>query len=210
MGYDPSQGTGIFESEMLSPSIQQMPGNPLLANHILDELIQQEFDVAAIDTLGPGVLLDEAFSFCYRWLFAGAAVTILPFYICLDFPNLATPTRGIHLGLALRKAIDSFPLPLRIGLVASGGLSHQVVDEGLDRHVVDKLPTGDLDGLSQLSRDALNAAPGTSEILNWVTIAAAMAPAGMELVDYLPCYRSIASTGHGVCFGLWSGMASSA
>ena len=21
--------------------------------------------------------------------------------------------------------------------------------------------------------------------------------------DYLPCYRSVASTGHGVCFGIW-------
>ena len=26
----------------------------------------------------------------------------------------------------------------------------------------------------------------------------------MELIDYLPCYRSVASTGNGVAFGCWT------
>jgi hypothetical protein len=49
----------------------------------------------------------------------------------------------------------------------------------------------------------LNRGPGTPEILNWVTVAAAMAPTRMKLVGYTPCYRSIAGTGHGICFGYW-------
>jgi len=30
-----------------------------------------------------------------------------------------------------------------------------------------------------------------------------MDPVGMALVDYVPCYRSLAGTGHGVTFGYW-------
>jgi 3-O-methylgallate 3,4-dioxygenase len=52
-------------------------------------------------------------------------------------------------------------------------------------------------------RDRLNRAPGTPEILNWIAVAAAMAPETMTLVEYLPCYRSLAGTGHGVTFGYW-------
>jgi hypothetical protein len=66
------------------------------------------------------------------------------------------------------------------------------------------LTEGDADVLRSLPRARLNRAPGTPEILNWVTVAAAMAPSRMQLVDYLPCYRSLAGTGHGVTFGYWA------
>jgi hypothetical protein len=55
-----------------------------------------------------------------------------------------------------------------------------------------------------LPRQRLNGGPGTPEVLNWVTVAAAMAPRRMTLVDYLPCYRSPAGTGHGLAFGYWT------
>ena len=90
-----------------------------------------------------------------------------------------------------------------MGLIASGGLSHQVVDEDLDKTVIDALVSGDAAALRSLPRQRLNRGPGTPEILNWVTVAAAMAPTRMTLVGYTPCYRSLAGTGHGVCFGYW-------
>lgn len=78
------------------------------------------------------------------------------------------------------------------------------MDEELDRQVVGALSTGDFDILSSLPPMRLNAAPGTPEILNWIALAGAMAPTNMELIDYLPCYRSVAGTGHGVAFGCWT------
>jgi 3-O-methylgallate 3,4-dioxygenase len=88
--------------------------------------------------------------------------------------------------------------------VASRGLSHQVIDEELDQRVVEGLTSGDFDALRGLPRKQLNGGPGTPEILNWITVASAMAPTNMELIDYQPCYRSVAGTGHGVAFGYWS------
>jgi hypothetical protein len=37
-----------------------------------------------------------------------------------------------------------------------------------------------------------------------LTLAAAIDPVPMTLVDYQPCYRSLAGTRHGVTFGVWN------
>ena len=185
-------------------SMAGMPGRPDLANHLIEGLIDDGFDIACIDQLADGSMLDEAFSFCYKWLFADKAIPIVPFMLSRDLPNQATPRRCVELGRALREQIEAFPADIKVGLVASGGLSHQVVDEDLDHQVIDALLASDFDTLGGLSRERLNRGPGTPEILNWITVAAAMAPTSMELLDYLPCYRSVASTGHGVAFGCWT------
>jgi 3-O-methylgallate 3,4-dioxygenase len=46
---------------------------------------------------------------------------------------------------------------------------------------------------------------GTSEIKNWIPVAGAMAEVGMmmTLVDYVPCYRSLAGTGNAMAFAFW-------
>ena len=185
-------------------AMASMPGQAALANWLIEGLIDDGFDVASIDQLPEGAMLDEAFSFCYKWLFSGKTMPIVPFFLSRDLPNQATPSRCIALGRALRAQIEACPLDLRVGLVASGGLSHQVVDEELDRQVVKALRSGDFGALGALPRKQLNRGPGTPEILNWITLASAMAPTNMELVDYLPCYRSVAGTGHGVAFGCWT------
>ena len=81
---------------------------------------------------------------------------------------------------------------------------HPLYGGTLDNKVVHALMSGDKATLCALPRDRLNRGPGTPEILNWVTVSAAMAPTKMDLIDYLPCYRSVASTGHGVAFASWT------
>lgn len=178
-------------------------GQPELANHLLERLVGAGIDVACIDRLAEGRALDDAFAFCFGWLLRGADIPVVPFYLSRDLPNQALPTRCWDLGLALGDAIASWPGNARVGLIASGGLSHQVLDETLDRMVITALEAGDEATLRGLSRERINGSPGTPEILNWVTVAAAMAPRKMQLVDYVPAYRSLASTGHGLTFGLW-------
>jgi hypothetical protein len=181
----------------------EKPGHPALANHLLESLIDDGFDVACSDRLPEGVALDDAFSFPYDWLMGGGSTPSVPFFLSRDLPNQATAARCHDLGTALRKTIQAWPEKLRVGLIASGGLSHQIIDEELDRQVVDALVKGEAASLRGLSRSRLNRAPGTPEILNWITVAAAMAPSRMQLVDYLPAYRSLAGTGHGLTFGYW-------
>jgi aromatic ring-opening dioxygenase catalytic subunit (LigB family) len=118
-------------------------------------------------------------------------------------PNEPSPKRAYQLGQALREVIEAWDSDKRVAILASGGLSHQVCDEEFDRVVVEALTKSDIDTLFSLPRDRLNFSPGTPEILNWIAAAGAMKEAPMTLIDYVPCYRSPASTGHGVTFGYW-------
>jgi gallate dioxygenase len=59
----------------------------------------------------------------------GWPVRLVPLQVgVLQFP-IPTARRCYRLGQALRRAIESYPEPLKVGIVATGGLSHQVHGE---------------------------------------------------------------------------------
>jgi hypothetical protein len=116
-------------------------------------------------------------------------------------PNQPTPARCYRLGQAIRQAVEAWAPNRRVGIVASGGLSHFFVDEALDRRVLELLAKKDADGIAALPTAALES--GSSEIRNWVAAAGALEHLDMELVDYVPCYRSEAGTGVGMAFAVW-------
>ena len=86
--------------------------------------------------------------------------------------------------------------------MASGGLSHQILDPDLDATLLDALMEKKPDNLCSLPREKLQL--GTSEILNWVVAGGALEALDMTLVDYIPGYRSMAGTGTGLAFAYWT------
>ncbi len=86
-------------------------------------------------------------------------------------PTQPTPRRCYKLGQAIRAAVESYPGDARIGIVGSGGLSHFVVDEALDRGVIDACRRKDAAALQSLPRKKLNS--GSSEIRMWICVGAA-------------------------------------
>jgi 3-O-methylgallate 3,4-dioxygenase len=108
----------------------------------------------------------------------------------------------VRLGKALKELIEGYPEDLRIGVLASGGLSHFVVDEPLDRAVIDALRRKDLDSLAGLDPRRLKA--GSSEIRNWIVVASAAAHLDLGWISYTPSYRTPAGTGIGLGFASWS------
>jgi 3-O-methylgallate 3,4-dioxygenase len=88
-----------------------------------------------------------------------------------------------------------------VGVIASGGLSHFVVDEELDAQVMDALRRKDCDTLAALDPQRLQA--GSSEIRNWIVVGAMARDLELEQVDYIPAYRSPALSGTGLAFATW-------
>ena len=89
----------------------------------------------------------------------------------------------------------------RVGILASGGLSHFTVDEELDRGLLDACKRNDGEALSSIPVEKLNS--GSSEIRNWITVAGAASHLKVEWQEYIPCYRSAAGTGCGMGFSVW-------
>jgi hypothetical protein len=90
-----------------------------------------------------------------------------------------------------------------VAIVASGGLSHFVVDEELDRTLLEALAGRDAQRLCSLPRHRLHSAG--SESLNWVALGGALHRTSltMELLAYVPVYRTPAGTGGGWAFARW-------
>ena len=90
-----------------------------------------------------------------------------------------------------------------MALVASGGLTHFVIDEDLDQTIMAAMQKGDENALAGLPENLFKV--GTAEIKNWYPVIAAMNAAGRKYhqVDYVPCYRSEAGTGNAMCFAYW-------
>jgi 3-O-methylgallate 3,4-dioxygenase len=178
------------------------PVDAPLALHIVNHLIDHDFDVAVADHLPEGRGEGHAFGFVHRRLLNGAELPVVPIFLNTYYaPNQPTPRRCHALGRAIRAAIASWPGAQRIGVIASGGLSHFTVDEALDARVVRALRERDTEALCTLPRELLNS--GNSEIRNWICMAGATEHLGLRSIDYIPAYRTPAGTGAGLCFAIW-------
>lgn len=178
------------------------PVDAALARHLIDALIEREFDIAASDAVPDGEGEGHAVGFVHKRIMQDV-VPIVP--VCINTyypPNQPTPSRCYKLGQAIRAAVESYPGDARVGIIGSGGLSHFVVDEALDRGFLDMLRRNDAGAIHGLPREKLNS--GSSEIRNWICVAGAVEHLSLEWSLYEPGYRTPAGTGTGLGFAFWS------
>lgn len=181
-----------------------IPGDAAYAFKLIEGLINEGIDVAAVAHAGEDgkAGLGHAFGFIAKRLFRQRAVSMVPILLNTYYPpNVPTAARCHDIGKALRRVIEADQSALRIAIVGSGGLSHFVVDEELDRRVMDAFVSRDENVLRRLPRCALNS--GSSEILNWVLAAGVVGGLRVQWSEYLPLYRTPAGTGVGAGFVIW-------
>jgi 3-O-methylgallate 3,4-dioxygenase len=173
-----------------------------MAEWLIRQLCDRDFDITAMDGLERGQYEGHAFSFIHRRYLQGTELPVIPVIVnTFDPPNQPTPRRCLQLGAALRELVQTYPEDLRVGVLASGGLSHFVVDEELDQGIIRALREKDMQWLARLDPKQLQA--GSSEIRNWLIAAEAVKALDLEWVSYVPGYRSPALTGTGLCFAAW-------
>src|SRR6185437_14863705 len=149
------------------------PVHAKLANHLTSALIDREFDVASANALPEGEGEGHAFAFVHKRLMDGAANPVVPVFLNTYYPpNQPSPRRCHRLGQELRRAVESLPRDARVGVIASGGLSHFTIDEEFDGRIVRALRERDAQALHELPRKQLNS--GNSEIRNWICMAGAV------------------------------------
>jgi Catalytic LigB subunit of aromatic ring-opening dioxygenase len=181
---------------------RKYPVDAKLGLHLIEQLMGQGFDVSQSKRLAKEHGEGHAFGFVHVRMMSDRVIPIVPVALNTYFPpNQLRPKRCYELGMAIRKAVQKADGDKRVGILASGGLSHFTVDEELDRGVLDACKRHDGAALSAIPVEKLNS--GSSEIRNWITVAGAAAHLKDEWQEYIPCYRSAAGTGCGMGFALW-------
>ena len=177
-------------------------GHPQLASHIGHSLMADEFDMSFFQHRA----LDHG---CFSPLSVLCPhepewpVRLVPLQMgVLQFP-IPSARRFYKLGKALRRAIESYPEDLRVAVVATGGLSHQVHGERAgfnnpewDRRFLDLLEC-DPEQLAQMTIAEFAELGGFegAEVVMWLTMRGAL-PASVVCKHrsyYLPSMTGIAT-----------------
>ena len=109
-------------------SLPPVPGHPALSAHIGAALMADEFDMSFFQqrALDHGCFSPLSMMLPHAPAWPAA---IVPLQVgVLQFP-IPTARRCYRLGQSLRRAIESYPEDIKVAIVATGGLSHQVHGE---------------------------------------------------------------------------------
>ena len=183
--------------------VHTYPGAATAARRAIEGLIRRGVDIgAASEVADPQRAgFGHAYGFVAERLFRGREYPMLPVLLNTYFrPNVPTAARCYDIGRMLRATLEESG-DERIAVIASGGLSHFVTDEALDRGVLGAMAARDAAHLRSVPPEALRA--GSSEILNWILAAGALEHLHADWHDYLPVYRTPAGSGIGMGFMIW-------
>lgn len=185
-----------------------------LGREVLVSLCDAGFDIAHSTAPTHAFGIGHAVSWPLRFLDLQLPdLQVLPLITNVwDPPNIPGVGRCVALGRALRKAIASAETQARVAVLASGGLSHLILEEELDQRVLTVLKSDLPDRWTAIGDDELRKAHerhglplqlnGTVEITDWV-IADTCADTAADVIDYVPGYRTETGIGVGMCFASW-------
>jgi protocatechuate 4,5-dioxygenase, beta chain len=163
------------------PALGLYPGDPKLSWHLMQSLVSDEFDPASCQRM----LVDHAFAVPMRLLWpdkcrgprAGVPIAINT----VQHP-LPSPRRCYKLGQAVGRALASYPEDLKVVVIGTGGLSHQLegaraghINKAFDLLCMNKL-VDDPTALIRYSIDDLVETTGSQgvELIMWIAARAAM------------------------------------
>jgi protocatechuate 4,5-dioxygenase beta chain len=163
------------------PTLAPFAGHPKLSWHLIESLVAEEFDVVTCQEM----LVDHAVTLPMAMLWPGEGawpVKLLP--ICVNTVQYPLPSmaRCWKLGRAVGRALESFPEDLRVVVMGTGGLSHQLdgtragfINREFDRLCLDKL-VGDPEVLTRYSTHELVELAGTQgvEVMMWLAARGAL------------------------------------
>ena len=178
-------------------------GHPKLAAHIAKAMVAEEFDLSYFQNKG----LDHGFFSPMSLLTppseTGWPVPVVPIQCgVLDLP-IPSPKRFYNFGQSLRKAIESYPEDLKVVVLGTGGLSHQVHGERCgfnntpwDMEFIERLEK-DPEGLTKVTLAEYATLGGWegAEVVMWLMMRGALSKKVKKLHQtyYLPSMTPIVS-----------------
>ena len=163
------------------PVSKPYPGDPKFSWHLIESLVADEFDM----TVCQEMLVDHAFTIPLSLLWPGTdarPVRTVPITVNTVQHPLPSVARCLKLGKALGRAIESYDEDIKVLVVGTGGLSHQLdgkragfINKEFDLLCLDKI-VNDPEALTRYSIPELVEEAGSQgvELLNWVVMRGAL------------------------------------
>ena len=168
------------------------------ASHLLNESLKSGFE----PSLSHRLKLDHG-SCIPLWRMELAKMpALVPMLVNSIEPPMPSLKRCLDWGKLVRKAIKTFPGELRVGVLATGGLSHSIgektmgaIHEDFDRRTIELFSSSERSLLRYLEKELPSRGNGSEEVRNWLVAHGAAGGRGFELVDYLPVPAVIVGCG---------------
>ncbi|MEE8407650.1 MAG: class III extradiol dioxygenase family protein [Acidimicrobiia bacterium] len=163
------------------PQLVDVEGDAEFSWHLAESLIGQDFDMATCQEM----LVDHGFVVPMQLMWGDLPkwpVKAIPLAVNTVQHPLASARRCYALGRALRKAIESYPEDLKVVVLGTGGMSHQLqgeraglIDVDFDLQCMDSV-INDPDWLASMSNTEIIEKAGTEgvEIIMWLVMRGAL------------------------------------
>jgi protocatechuate 4,5-dioxygenase beta chain len=163
------------------PTFPPYKGFPEFSWHIIESLVEDEFDIATCQQM----LVDHAFINPMRLFWPDQnppPIKCVPVAVNTVQHPMPKPSRCYKLGLSLGKAIEAYEEDLKVVIVGTGGMSHQLdgtragfINKEFDMMCMEKL-VSDPEALTKYTIDEIVKLAGTqgAEIINWLITRAAL------------------------------------
>ena len=182
---------------------KEIKGHANLALHIAQTALGEGFE----PSISHRLKLDHGFCIPLWRMELERLPRIVPVIVNSIEPPLPSVARCLQWGSLLRKAIETYAEPLRVAVLASGGLSHSIgersmgkIDEAFDRECLERFASSEKNLLEFLEQNLPKTGNGTEEVRNWIVAHGAAGGRGFQLVDYLPVPTVIVGCG----FASWA------
>lgn len=163
--------------------VPEVPGDLELSWHMVESLVADEFDITICQRLPVDHGLTVPMSILWGrrdpW-----PVRVVPVALnVIQYPT-PTPLRCFRLGQAIRRALDAYAPDVRVAVVGTGGMSHQLqgprvghINQEFDAMFLDKIAT-DPTVLTRISRTDYIRLAGSegAELVMWLVMRGAMSP----------------------------------
>jgi protocatechuate 4,5-dioxygenase, beta chain len=189
------------------PVSRPVPGDADLSWHLINTLVEDEFDV----TMCQEMLIDHALTIPLALMWPGITssdapwpVKIVPAEINTVQHPLPSLARAFKLGRSIGRALETYRPDLRVVVVGTGGLSHQLdgaragfVNKEFDALCLDKI-VAEPEALARYSIHELVELSGSQgvEFLNWMAMRGALTGEVRELSRnyHIPISNTAAAT----------------
>jgi protocatechuate 4,5-dioxygenase, beta chain len=163
------------------PISRPFPGDADFSWHIIESLVADEFDVTSCQEM----LVDHAFTIPLALLWPGSdarPVKTIPIEINTVQHPLPSPARCFKFGQAIGRAIESYAQDMKVLVVGTGGLTHQLdgaragfINKEFDLMCLEKL-VHQPEALTRYAIPQLVELAGSQgvELLNWIAMRGAL------------------------------------